>query len=79
MGIAACTWATWGEGVLGGMLSFWSMACKGYLVEEGQATGPRAPSHLPVSSPELLCGGSPEPCANGGTCLRLSQGQGTCQ
>uniref|UniRef100_A0A8C2LT12 Neurogenic locus notch homolog protein 4 n=1 Tax=Cricetulus griseus TaxID=10029 RepID=A0A8C2LT12_CRIGR len=40
---------------------------------------PRAPSPPPVSSPELPCGGFPEPCANGGTCLRLPQGQGTCQ
>ncbi|KAL6064225.1 hypothetical protein STEG23_006331 [Scotinomys teguina] len=28
---------------------------------------------------ELLCGGSLQPCANGGTCLRLSRGQETCQ
>lgn len=39
---------------------------------------------LPLNFPviltrELLCGGSPEPCANGGTCLRLSRGQGICQ
>nr|XP_044632247.1 neurogenic locus notch homolog protein 4 isoform X6 [Equus asinus] len=27
----------------------------------------------------LQCGSFPEPCANGGTCLNLSQGQGTCQ
>ncbi|XP_061002974.1 neurogenic locus notch homolog protein 4 isoform X2 [Dama dama] len=27
----------------------------------------------------LQCGSFPEPCANGGTCLSLSQGQGACQ
>lgn len=37
------------------------------------------PSFSVVLTRELLCGGSPEPCANGGTCLRLPQGQGTCQ
>ncbi|XP_064453504.1 neurogenic locus notch homolog protein 4 isoform X7 [Mirounga angustirostris] len=35
--------------------------------------------HSVVKSRVLHCGGSPEPCANGGTCLNLSQGQGTCQ
>ncbi|XP_062952594.1 neurogenic locus notch homolog protein 4 isoform X3 [Cynocephalus volans] len=32
-----------------------------------------------VMSRGLQCGSLPEPCANGGTCLSLSQGQGTCQ
>nr|XP_060470216.1 neurogenic locus notch homolog protein 4 isoform X3 [Panthera onca] len=35
--------------------------------------------HSVVKTRVLRCGDFPEPCANGGTCLSLSQGQGSCQ
>ncbi|XP_048661022.1 neurogenic locus notch homolog protein 4 isoform X4 [Marmota marmota marmota] len=39
---------------------------------------PPPPCFLVVMARGLLCGSFPEPCANGGTCLTLPQGQETC-
>lgn len=71
--------------------SGWGLVSEGPLIwgvgraphgdeEQGRRlTGARSSRFILVSILGLPCGNLSESCANGGTCLSLSQGQGTCR